>query len=476
MLRTSCGWALLIVALCGCLTESGQAKLQRQPRLNVLLIAVDDLRNELGCYGARHIKSPNLDRLAGRGLRFDHAYCQYPVCNPSRTSLLTGLRPDTTRILDNQTRFRATLPDVVTLPQLFRQNGYHTVSLGKIFHRGLTMEDLRAEMDDPMSWDTARYFQPTPLGMKGEGRNLTGGSLAWCRWLAAEGDDEDQPDGQIAREAIRLLTEHAARPDAQPFFLALGFHKPHDPFVAPKKYFDLYPPATLKLPVAPPDRSPELPIALPGGAFKEAFDRFTDRERREFMRAYYAGLSATDAQIGKVMAALERLKLSDNTIIVFFGDHGYHLGERGWWNKSTLFELSARAPLIVYAPAMKAKGRSSPRLIEFIDIYPTLAELCGVTPPANLPGRSFAPLLDDPQRKWKEAAYTQAQRGKSAGYSARTERWRYTEWDDGEKGAELYDHRNDPGEYRNLAEKVEFKSVVAQMKKLLSAGRADARR
>ena len=240
----------------------------------------------------------------------------------------------------------------------------------------------------------------------------------------------------------------------RPFFLALGFHKPHDPFNAPKKYFDLYPLDKLKLPQDAADRSPEPPPALPGGAFREAFARFTDQERREFMRAYYAGVSFTDAQVGKVLDALDRLKLSQNTIIVFFGDHGYHLGERGWWNKNTLFELSARAPLIVAAPGIKAKGKASTRLVEFVDIYPTLAELSRLPAPAQLAGRSFVPLLNAPQRAWKEAAFTQVQRGKTSGHSVRTERWRYTEWRNESGvviGAELYDHRADPPEWKNLA-------------------------
>lgn len=437
-----------------------------QRKLNVLFIASDDLRNELGCYGAARVRSPNIDGLAARGVRFDRAYCQYPVCNPSRTSLLTGLRPDTTRILDNNTSFRKTLPDVVTLPQLFRKNGYHTVSYGKIFHRGLTMEDVRSEMDDLRSWDEARYFQTTPRGSEGEGRNLTGGNLAWCRWLAAEGDDEDQPDGQIAREGIRVLEQHARDKPVQPFFLALGFHKPHDPFIAPRRYFDLYPPDGLRLAMDPENRSTDQPLAIPGGPFRE-FARFTDKERKEFLRAYLAGVSFIDAQIGRVLDAVERLKLAGNTVIILFGDHGYHLGERGWWNKNTLFELSARAPLVVYAPKMKAKGMSSSRLVEFVDIYPTLAELCGLDAPAGLQGRSFVPLLDNPRLQWKEAAYTQVQRGQNTGYSVRTDRWRYTEWDNGRSGIELYDHRNDPGEYQNLAGDPKHGVLVNRLKGLL---------
>lgn len=456
---------LLFAMLIASSSESALSQPARKP--NVLLIIADDMRNELGNFAESLVQTPNLNRLAKRGMRFDAAYCQYPVCNPSRSSLLTGLRPDSTRILDNNTNFRTTVPDVVTLPQLFRQNGYRTTGFGKVFHRGLTMEDLRTDMDDKASWDEARYFQTTPLGFKGEGRNLTDGKLAWCHWLAAEGADEDQPDGQIAREAVQVLERFAEQKDAKPFFLAVGFHKPHDPFIAPKQYFDQYPPETLKLWQAPNAAFDDPEIALPGGAFREAFNKFTDKERLEFLRAYLAGISFTDAQIGKVIDALDRLKLADNTIIVFFGDHGYHLGERGWWNKSTLFELSARAPLIVSTPQMKAKGKVTTRLTEFVDIYPTLAELAGLKAPQKLEGRSFVPLLNNPRLKWKEAAYTQVQRGKLAGYSVRTERWRYTEWDEGRRGAELYDHQNDPHEYRNLANDPQHQTVVKTMKALL---------
>jgi len=441
--------------LAACIPAAAADAIETEKKPNVLFITIDDLRNEMGCYGNPRIQTPHMDRLARRGMRFDRAYVQATFCNPSRTSFLTGLRPDRTGIMDNRTWFRKRLPDAVTLPQLFRQNGYHTVRMGKIFHDGQRMED-------PKAWDTAIYPKATELGRKGEGRNLTGGRVQWCRWLAAEGDDEDQPDGQIAREAIRFLEKKHQKP----FFLALGFYKPHDPFNAPKKYFEPYPLEKMKLYRDPPDRKPDLPQAI-GGPWKKEFDRFTDRERREFLRAYYAGTTFLDAQIGKVLAALQRRGLDGNTIILLASDHGYHLGERGWWNKSTLFELSARSPLLVYAPGRKAMGKSCARLVEFVDIYPTLAGLCGITPPAGLEGRSFAPLLDDPEQPWKEAAYTQIRRGKFDGRSVRTERWRYTEWNEGRQGSELYDHENDPGEYLNLAGDPRYADVVKRHRMLL---------
>jgi iduronate 2-sulfatase len=426
-----------------------------QRRSNVLFIVVDDLNNSLGCDGHSVVKSPNIDRLAARGIRFDRAYCQFTICNPSRTSFLTGLRPDSTGILNNTTPFRSKLPDAVTLPQLFRKNGYFTARVGKVFHSA-------KNMDDPQAWEVTSDPKGTQLGKQGQGRNLTGGRVRWCRWLAAQGDDEDQPDGQVAAEAIGLLEQHRRGP----FFLAFGFHKPHDPFIAPKRYFDLYSLERLRPPKDPPDRSAELGQAIASG-WKADFDRFTDRERREFMRAYYAGISFMDAQVGKIIAALNRLELWHNTIVVFFGDHGYHLGERGWWNKNTVFELSARAPLIAVTPQMKRNGKSCSQIVEFVDIYPTLADLCGLSAPANLEGTSFKPLLDDPELPWKKTAFTQVQRGRIAGRSVRTERWRYTEWGGGKQGVELYDHDTDPGEYYNLAGDPQYTETAAELRKLL---------
>lgn len=431
-------------------------------RPNVLFIIADDLRNAATSFGDVSALAPNLDRLAQRGVRFDNAYCQYPVCNPSRASFLTGLRPDTTGVQENNTFFRQKLPNVVTLPELFKQNGYFTASLGKIFHRGGTMEEINEHMADAQSWSYLKFFQATPLGFKGEGRNLTGGALAWCRWLAAEGTDEDQPDGQVAAAAVKLINEKRD----EPFFLAIGFHKPHDPFIAPKKYFELYPLDKVQLPQDPASRSAEVPFAIPNGY--PQFKDFTDQERREFKRAYLAGVSFMDAQLGKVFAALEQQKLWDNTIIVFLGDHGYHLGERGWWNKNTLFELSTRAPLVVYAPKLKTAGQRSRALVEFVDLYPTIAELAGLKPPAKLEGLSLQPLLRKPTQPWKQAAFTQVLRGKVQGRTVRTARWRYTEWQD--SAAELYDHQTDPGEYHNLANDPAHAKQVAELKQLLQAG------
>ena len=428
-------------------------------RKNVLFVAVDDLNHSVGCYGHPVVRTPNIDRLARRGLCFDRAYCQFPVCNPSRSSLLTGLRPDSTGILDNRTPLRSRLPDVVTLPQLFRESGYFTARLGKIFHSP-------GKMDDSKAWDVTFDPRTTQVGRRGQGRNLTGGVVKWCRWLAAEGTDRDQQDGQIAAEAVRLLEQKRD----ESFFLGVGFHKPHDPFIVPKRYFDMYPLEKLTPPRDPQDATPLHRLAI-GSSWKESFDRFTDRERREFMRAYYAGVSFIDAQLGEILDALDRLGLADDTIVVFFGDHGYQLGEHGWWNKSTLYEPSTRAPLLVAVPGVTAGAARCDRFVEFVDIYPTLAELCSLSAPAGLEGKSFRPLLSEPDLAWKQAAFTQVQRGAVAGKAVRTQRWRYIEWDGGNAGVELYDHENDPGEYYNLGDDPDYAQVRKELRALIrSAG------
>mgnify|MGYP000477658907 CR=1 FL=1 len=448
--RLALGWVLVPIAIGSALPAAAPARAGRD-RLNILLVISDDLNTDLGCYGHPVVRSPHVDRLARRGLRFTRAYCQYPVCNPSRTSFLTGLRPDRTGILDNRTPYRTRLPEAMTLPRLFRRNGYVTAALGKVFHDG-------AEFNDPEGWDLIRTPTGTPRGRQGEGRSLA--PYPWCRWVAAEGDDSDQPDGQIADEAIRFL----AQPRDRPFFLAVGFHRPHDPFINPRRYLELYPLDRLRPPVDPPDRSPEVPGAIPTSY---RFD-FTDQDRREFMRAYYAGISMMDAQLGRLLAALEQQRLADRTLVIFIGDHGYHVGERGWWNKNTLFERSARVPMIVAGPGVP-RGRTCDRLVELVDLYATLSDLCRLPPPPDGEGISLRPLLRDPARPWKSAAFTQVQRGRIAGRSLRTERWRYTEW--GEEGpVELYDHATDPGEYRNLATDPAHAAIRAQLRERLRAG------
>jgi iduronate 2-sulfatase len=444
-----------LLALLFCL----RASLLAADKLNVLFIVADDLRDTVGCYGNTEVKTPNLDRLAARGVRFDRAYAQYPVCNPSRTSFMTGLRCEQTGVVGNLTMFRTKLPDLVTMPQLLRQNGYRAVSYGKIYHVGEAAGEVRdGWMDVGKSWDEAKMFRATPAGHVIEGRNLTGGKLKWCEWGATAGTDDDQPDGQTAAHAVAEIEKLTAQ--GKPWMIAAGFHRPHDPFIAPKKYFDLYPPGSMKLYHDPADISPLRKLSLPGGAFQEAFSAFTDQERMEFQRAYYAGVSFTDAQVGRLMETMDRLKLWERTLVIFIADHGYHHNERGWWNKNTLFDRSCRVPFIVVAPGVKG-GQVSRSLIELVDIYPTVADYCGVKPVHALAGESLRPLLQNPAAKGRDAAFTIVVRGAQYGQTIRTDRWRFIQWSDG--AVELYDHANDREELHDVSARPEHAALLKEL-------------
>lgn len=440
--------------------------------LNVLFIVADDLNTALGCYGHPVVKTPHLDRLAARGVLFERAYCQYPLCQPSRASFMSGLRPETTRVWTLDTPTRQFIGDAVMLPELFRKNGWFSTHAGKVYHTGEACED-------PRSWDEElREFGKTPLPEevleKGRSQGPKGHSFEWMILKTA---DADTPDGIVARKSVEWM-ERCAR-EGKPFFLGVGFRRPHAPYAAPKKYFDLYPPERMPLPRTSPEEFQRL---LPAAINHEPPDQpLTDAEVRRYLAAYYACVSFMDAQVGVVLDALERLGLSERTIVVFFSDNGYHLGDHGGlWHKSTLFEESARVPLIVATPGKRAVGKRSSRLVELVDLYPTLAELCGLNPPPNLEGTSFAPLLDDPKRPWKRGAFTMQGRGPErteaareilfTGTSVRTERWRYTEWDSGRQGVELYEERRDPREVRNLADSPRHARIRAELQALLRGG------
>ncbi len=437
--------------------ETSAAKNNRpQTDKNVLFIVVDDLTTTLGCYGHPTVKTPNIDRLAQMGVRYNHAYCNYAVSGPSRSSFLTGLKPETTTILDNRKTLQSVLGERITLPYLFKQNGFHTMSLGKVFHGD-------KEHNDPKAWDEIYGYSPSPIGKTGEKRNMTNGALKWCEWMAAEGDDEDQPDGQIARKAVEFISAKKEKP----FFLAVGFHKPHDPFFAPKKYFDMYPLEVCNPPVLPEGWKPPYKHTLPSET--AVFDRFTDQDKREFLRSYYACTSFLDAQVGKLLKALEETNQLENTLIVFFGDHGYHLGEHNWWNKVTIFEKGTRAPFIMAGQSVGKKGVESDAMFEYIDIYPTLAELLKLkNTPVYLEGKSFAQVVKDPSKPFRSSVQAVVSRGEMLGRMVKNKKWRYIEWDKGQKGIELYDQVNDPMEYNNLANLPEYANSIQEMKRLMN--------
>jgi arylsulfatase A-like enzyme len=439
------------------LRSASAAATQGKP--NILFIAVDDLRPELACYGREYIKSPNIDRIAKQGMTFNRAYCQQAVCSPSRSSLLTGTRPDTTKVWDLVTHFRDALPDVVTLPQNFRQNGYFVQGIGKIYHPGY---------DDPRSWSTPwqtpkapTYAQLQTAEVKDEDKPKKKDGPAF---ESADVPDNFYKDGMVADQAAGILRELSKKPD--PFFFAVGFAKPHLPFVSPKKYWDLYDQAQIKLAPNPfhPKDAPEYALTnsseLRNYVGMPADGPIPDNLARQLKHGYYASVSYTDAQIGKVLDELDRLGLSKNTIIVLWGDHGWKLGEHGEWCKHSNVENDTNAPLLLSVPGMKNAGAHSDALVEFVDIYPTLSELAGLPLPNHLEGVSFKPLLGDPKRAWKRAAFSQYPRNPGGrhlmGYSVRTDRYRFTVWVDRNDHSkidakELYDHQTDPQENTNIA-------------------------
>ena len=458
-------------------------------RPNVLFIAVDDLRPELGCYGNPIIKSPNIDRIAKAGVVFNRAYCQQAVCSPSRSSLLTGTRPDTTKVWDLKTHFRTALPDVVTLPQLFKNNGYFVQGMGKIYHSGF---------DDAPSWsvplgtpnaeaygsaESRAIVTKKRLKAIAEGKNEqeAAGRARGPAFEGADVPDTTFHDGVLADMAVAALRDLQKKTN-QPFFLAVGFIRPHLPFVSPKKYWDLYDPA--KIPLAPnpfrPTNAP--PYALLNSAELRNYDRIPqdripDDLARQLKHGYYAAVSYMDAQVGRVLDELDKLHLTDNTIVILWGDHGWKLGEHDAWTKHSNVENDTWAPLIVSVPKAKTAGAHSDALVEFVDIYPTLAELAGLPLPKHLEGTSFRPLLEDPQRPWKKAAFSQFPRPNGnkrlMGYTMKTDRYRFTMWlqrnDHSQVEAiELYDHKVDPQENNNIAGKPEnaelVKDLTAQMK------------
>ena len=463
---------------------------------NILFIAVDDLRPELGCYGRDYMHSPNMDRLAARGMVFNRAYCQQAVCSPSRSSLMTGTRPDTTKVWDLQTHFRTALPEVVTLGQQFKNHGWFVQGMGKIYHGGyndpptwsvpwqtpkaptyalkenfaLTQRNVESEPDGdaPRAQDRARRgAAPRPRGPAFE---------------SADVPDNTYQDGKVAELAVATLRDLSRKPER--FFLAVGFIKPHLPFVSPKKYWDLYDPAKIQLAPNPfrPKGAPPYAI-LPGGELRSYHGipnySIPDALARQLKHGYYAAVSYTDAQVGKLLDELDRLGLSQNTIVILWGDHGWKLGEHDAWCKHSNAENDVNAPLLLSVPGMKHAGQRTDALVEFVDIYPTLCELAGLPLPRHLEGTSFAPVLADPQRAWKSAAFSQYPRSAGGtslmGYSMRTDRYRLTRWVQRNDpsmvdAVELYDHQVDPQENVNLAREPQYADLVSRLTEQWRAG------
>lgn len=522
------GASIGLSGLMGC----GQQFISSKKKPNVLFIAIDDLRPELNCYGENIVHSPNIDRIAREGVRFNRAYCQEAICGPSRTSLMTGLRPDNNGVIENNTFFRNTVPDVTTLPGHFANHGYKTVGIGKVYHD---------RQNDKSSWNCKAAFptRPKPLPMMGYQLTETREYLKRRRkeviekygkqfvyslgsgpaYEAADLPDNMYEDGYFADQAVETLRNLKD----SPFFLAVGFKKPHLPFNAPKKYWDLYNPADINL-----ADNPFAPRDAPSMGLHESFELRTrkdipkagdigDEQARKLIHGYLACVSYIDAQIGMLLDKLDRLGLRANTIIMLWGDHGWHLGEHGIWGKATNYEIATRVPLIVSAPGM-SRNTDSDALVELVDMYPTLSDLAGLPLPDHLDGKSFAPVLKDPNRPWKKAAYSQfpcpalrewaanplskemrttffgplieqlEQKMKKEnpsgfdkdlyenhlmGYTMRTDRYRLVLWLDYRDpkkepiAIELYDLTADPDENTNLANQSEYMSLAGKLSKSL---------
>jgi len=439
---------------------------------NILFIASDDLNTDIGCYGNDQVLTPNLDRLAEMGVRFENAYCQQALCGPSRASIMTGLRPNTTGFVRLWDNIRELKPDVVTLGQYFQDKGYYVGRVGKIYHYGNPAEIGTDGHDDTLSWqqrfnpagidklneDSIIRFPGGTTGIKGK----LGISMAY--WDPVS-EDSEHTDGMVADRAIEMIE----RNKDQPFFIAAGFFNPHCPYVAPKKYFDLYPLEQITMPPLDEARKdledvPAMAVQRDTPRWPYYFDGVTVEEARKCKQAYYASVSFVDAQVGKLVDALEKNDLLENTIIVFWSDHGYFLGEKGLWYKRKDFERSVKVPLIMAGYGVKQESRVVTQPVELLDLYPTLVEASGNPVPTDLDGSSLVPFLENNTVHWEKPAISQVFHAPDAqGYSIRTKRWRYTEWMGGEAGRELYDHDTDPEEITNLANDPDYGRIVEEL-------------
>ncbi|MHC4584232.1 MAG: sulfatase [Planctomycetota bacterium] len=471
----------LQLSLLGVTSMLSRRLMASQGRRNILFIAIDDLRSTVGCLGDKIAVTPNMDKLASEGTVFLNAYCQQAVCNPSRASVITGMRPDTLKVWDLKTHFRKHHQDIVTLPQLFKQHGYYSQSFGKVLHgQGEPSTDPPSWSAEPV-WDhcTKRDQYVLPENRPGD----TSGKKAAAE--CADVTDEEYIDGKVAAEAVKKIGELSENNKA--FFLAVGFRKPHLPCSAPRKYWDMYQRTTFKNDNWPalsrPKDGPDIAMhnwkELRGYTDIPNIGAVPPEKAAEVRHGYYAATSYTDAQIGRLIDKLDRCGLRENTIICLWSDHGFHLGEHTIWCKTSNYEFDARVPLILSAPHKK-KGQICTNLVELVDMYPTLVELAGLSLPSGLEGTSMVPLLDNPKRSWKKAVFTQFPRPayykksfNAMGYSVRTNGYHYIEWIDRKKkpiAIELYDHRSDPYELTNLAKKKQQQSKVKQLSQLLKNG------
>ncbi|MCM2374754.1 sulfatase [Aporhodopirellula aestuarii] len=465
-MKTTCLIALAMVASAVIPQSPADAEMP-----NVLFLIADDLNTALSGFGHKQCKTPNLDRLAERGVKFENMHCQYPVCGASRASIMSGLYPYSNLTLGNEGTLRGNMPNVVTLSQTFRNNGYYAGRVSKIYHMRIPFEiiDGTAESDDPFSWDEAINIKAPEHNAAGELTNWSPkdkGSQAFVG-VVASGGDSDHADGMAADRAIEILD----RVKHKPFFLAVGFVRPHVPLVAPKKYFDLYSREEMETPLVPENDLDDVPGIIRNYKRNSTTYGITPELHKGLLQAYYASISFMDAQVGRVLDALEERGLADNTIVVFTSDHGYLLGHHHKFQKQHLFEEATRVPFIISVPWLNDQhGRGTTKITELVDLYPTLAELASLTAPDTLQGTSLKPLLVDTESSsWKkDQAFTIS---RSGGESIRTPQWRFTQWGFGEKGLELYDLQKDPGEFTNQAGNPEYASVVTMMRAQLIAKR-----
>ncbi len=475
--RVACAAALLLIAV---------SAPSAQDRLNILFITVDDLNADLGAYGHPQVQSPSIDRLASQGLRFDAAYAQYPVCSPSRSSFLTGLYPGQTGVVSNDVHFRDFVADAVTLPELFRRNGYFTARVGKVFHYNVPGDIGTNGLDDAQSWEQRRNPRGIDVDYGSEvytiePRTPIGATLSW---LSVPDDGSRHTDALVTDEAISLLNAYHPDDTGRPFFLAVGYFRPHTPFVAPASYFSQYPPADIE---PPPDFATDrADIPTPALADRPGQLQMSEADKVAAIQGYYASISYMDAQVGRLLGALDAASLRQSTVVVLVSDHGYQLGAHGLWQKGDLFEGSARVPLIVSVPKQAGthypRGESTSSLAELVDLYPTVVELAGLDIPEAVAGYSLVPVLEDPRHSVRESAYTMAlsMAGRDReewryreimGRSIRTERYRYTEWGGGQWGVELYDYRTDPAEFTNVVNERDHLAARARLAREL-AGRS----